>query len=142
MTAQIISWQTPGNVQIYLTTELNALAAAGIVLGGIIDNTAGAIFMNLELYLGVQTARTAGGYVGVDICGSVDGSNYCDATPPIPSRLTQFPLDAAVTARYVTRTNIPIPPTKFKLNITNATGQAFAATTNTLKYTLHSESSA
>ena len=135
----VIQWETPGGVQTYLTTELNALASAASVLGAAIDNTAGALFVNLELYVGVQTARSAGGYVRIDICPSVDGTNYCDETVPIPTQLTQFPLDAAVTARYATRVNLPIPPTKFKLQVTNVTGQAFAATTNTVKYTLHSE---
>jgi len=137
--ATVVQWETPGAVQSYLGAELNSLANAAAVLGAAIDNTAGALFMNLELYVGVQTARSAGGYVRIDICPSVDGTNYCDATAPIPTQLTQFPLDAAVTARYATRVNLPIPPTKFKLQVTNVTGQAFAATTNTVKYTLHSE---
>ena len=137
--ATVIQWETPGSLQSYLTTELNALASDGSVLGAAIDNTAGALFINLELYVGEQTSRTAGGYVRIDICPSVDGTNYCDATAPIPTQLTQFPLDAATTARYSTRVNLPIPPCKFKLNVTNVTGQAFAATTNTVKYTLHSE---
>jgi hypothetical protein len=135
---QVVQNETPGAVQTLLTTELNALANAASVLSGAIDNTAGALYMNLELYLGVQTARSAGACVNVEICPSVDGTNYCDATFPCPQQLTQFNLDAAVTARYVTRVEIPIPPTKFKLNVTNNTGQAFAGTTNTLKYTLHS----
>ena len=136
------TWAAMGAVQTLLTTELNALASAASVLSGAIDNTAGlAKFINLELYVAIQTARSAGGYVRIDICSSVDGTNYCDATAPIPQQLTQFPLDAAVTARYATRMNLPIPPCKFKLQITNVTGQAFGATTNTLKYTLHSEKS-
>ena len=139
MAETVVKWETPGAVQTYLTTELNALASAGTVLGAAIDNTAGALFINLELYLGVQTSRTAGGYVRLDLCASVDGTNYCDVTVPCAPLLTQLPLDAAVTARYVVRVNIPIPPTNFKLNLTNVTGQAFCADTNTLKYTLHSE---
>ena len=140
MAATVVKWETPGSVQTYLTTELNALASAGTVLGAAIDNTEGALFINIELCLAAQaSARTAGGYIGVDLCASVDGTNYCDATVPCATRLTQFPLDAATTARYATRVCLPIPPTKFKLNLTNATGQALAATGNTIKYTLHSE---
>lgn len=142
MTAIISQWETPGAVQTYLSTELNSLANAGAVLGASIDNTAGKAFINLELYLAVQgSARPDGASVRVDILPSVDGTNYNDATVPCGQQLTQLPLDAAVTARYVTRVCLPIPPTKFKLNITNRTGQAFKADSNTIKYTLHSESS-
>ena len=135
-----VKWETPAALQTYLTTELNALANAAAVLGAAIDNTGGELFINLELTLATQgSARTAGGYVGVDILPSVDGTNYCDVTPPCAPELTQFNLDAAVTARIVTRVCLPIPPTLFKLNFRNVTGQAFGATGNTIKYTLHSD---
>lgn len=135
-------YETPGALEPYLSTELNGLANAASVLGGAINNTEGELFINLELYLAVQgSARTAGGYVRVDILPSVDGTNYCDATVPCAPQFTQFNLDAAVTARYVTRVNLPIPPMNFKLQITNVTGQAFKADSNTIKYTLHSEES-
>jgi hypothetical protein len=139
-------WEAPAAVQTYLTTELNSLADGGNKLGGSIDNeTDGTneFFANLELLVATQgSARDSGATVDVYLLPSVDGTNYCygaDATdPPESAYVGSFVLDAATTARYVTLHNLPIPPLKFKLLVINNTGQALAATTNTLKYRLHS----
>jgi len=136
-------WSAMGSVVTLLSTGLNSLANTSAVLSDAIDNTSGLKkYINLELTLAQQGgARTAGGYVRIDICPSVDGTNYCDVTAPCARQLTQFNLDAATTARVVTRMNLEIPPAKFKLNLVNITGQAFASSGNTLKYTLHGEQS-
>lgn len=136
-----VKYSAPAAIQTLLTTELNSLASGSAVLSGAIDNSAGTYkFINIEGLIAQQGgARTAGGYVAIQICVSVDGTNYCDATAPIPQKIAQVGMDAAVTARYWTRANISIPPCKFKLNYLQVTGQAFASSGNTLKYSLHAE---
>lgn len=134
------TWSDLGSTQTYLSTELNALANDGRKIGAEIDNaTAKAMFLAAELYVAEQgSARSAGAYVTLYLVPSVDGTNYTyggdTLTPPATCLVGDFVLDAAVTARYVGLPCVAIPPTKFKLLVINKTGQAFAASGNTLKY--------
>lgn len=143
--ADEINWSDYPSATTYLTTELNALADGANKLGAAIDNTAnGDMYADFELYLATQgAARSSGAYVGLYILPSVDGTNYCygaDAVDPPASTLRGvFPLDAVTTARYVTLTHILLPAGLFKVLVINETGQAFAATLNTLKYALYNE---
>jgi hypothetical protein len=147
-----ITYTQPGNGANIATTGLNSLASAaqyGSSSTTLIDNSGGAsgqvnasgdLYLNLSLYLAAQgSARSSGAYVSVAICAMVDGSDYCDPTSPCPTPLAQFNFDAATTARYVTLTNIPIPPGKFFLVVTNNTGQAFASSGNILYGSTHHE---
>jgi len=143
--ANEINWSDYPAATTYLTTELNALADGGNKLGAEIDNTAnGDMYMDLELYVAEQgSARGSGAYVALYILPSVDGTNYCyggdSLDPPANTWTANFLLDAAVTARYATLTHILLPASKFKLLLINETGQAFAATSTTLKYTIYNE---
>lgn len=143
--ANEINWSDYPTITGYLTTELNALADGGNKIGAEIDNTSnGDMYMDLELYVATQgVARDTGAYVALYILPSVGGTNFCyggDALdPPATALVGTFPLDAAVTARYVSLTHILLPAGKFKMLVMNETGQAFAATLNTLKYTLYNE---
>ena len=135
----IIRWSDLGATTTYLSAELNALANAANKIGAAIDNTVGKdTYMLLELYLPIQgVARDAGASVRLFLIKSVDGTNYefgSDALdPPSSAWVTNFTLDADTAARYVA-VDIAIPPCKFKLLVTNETGQALAGTLNTLKY--------
>lgn len=143
--ANEVNWSDYPSATTYLTTELNALADGGNDLGAEIDNTAnGDMYMDLELYLATQgSARSAGAYVAIYLLPSVDGTNFCyggDALdPPANTHRASFRFDAAVTARYSTITHVLLPAGKFKILVMNETGQDFAATGNTLKYTLYNE---
>ena len=146
--ATTFQWVAPEALTSYLTTELNSLAdstsdttgfsAAGAEIG----NEAGLYqYINLELVIAAQgSARSAGGFVAVYINYSADGTTYDDTSnKAFTELLAVFPLDAATTARRLTKVNLPIPPLDFKLLVLNDTGQALAATANTLKYRRHNE---
>lgn len=131
-----------------LTTELNALADDASVLSAAIDNTDGAgngaHWLALELAVAEQAgARDADAHVAVYLLKSLDDGttfDYGDASnaPPTTAWVGNFVLDAAVTAR-ASNIIVPAPTGKFKVLVTNVTGQAFAATTNTLKYALFTD---
>lgn len=143
--ANEVNWSDYPGATTYLTTELNALADGGNDLGAEIDNTGnGDMYMDLELYLATQgSARDSGAYVAVYILPSVDGTNFCyggdSLDPPSNTWRANFLFDAATTARYSTITHVLLPAGKLKLLVMNETGQAFAGTGNTLKYTLYNE---
>ena len=143
-----VTWAAPLSLTGYFTTELNTLAdstsdTTGFSAAGaeIANGTDLKRFLALELVLAAQgSARTAGGFVAVYINYSADGTNYDDTSNKAFSEiLTVFQLDAATTARRLTRVDIPIPPVDFKLLVMNDTGQAFAASGNTLQYRTYGE---
>lgn len=143
-----ITWQAPSALTAYFTTELNTLAdstsdTTGFSAAGaeIANATSLNRFLALELVLAAQgAARSAGGFVAVYINYAADGSTYDDTSNKAFSEMiAYFPLDAATTARRLTRTGIPIPPVDFKLLVLNDTGQALAGTGNTLKYITYNE---
>ena len=143
-----VSWAAPGSLTSRLTTELNSLAASTSDTTGfsaasaeISNATDRNRFMALQLVLAAQgSARSTTAAVMVYINYAADGTTYDSAGNKIYGEVIAiFPLDAATTARTLTRVDIPIPPVDFKLMVLNNTGQAFAANGSTLKYITYNE---
>lgn len=141
-------WVAPESLTSALTTELNSLADSTSDTTGwsaasaeIANETGLYQFINLELVLAAQaSARASGAYVAVYINYSADGTTYDSTSNKLFAELLAvFPLDAATTARRLTKVNLPIAPLDFKLLVMNDTGQALAASGNTLKYRRHNE---
>lgn len=142
-------WLTPAALTTALSSELNSLANSTSDTTGFsglsaeIDNEAGLKqYISLEMTVAAQAvARASGAAVHVMIAVAVDNApTYpSDSNAAFVDQLTAFQLDAATTARTLTKYNIPVPPFKLKLYEWNKTGQVFAASGNTLKYRLHNE---
>ena len=146
--ATTFQWIAPEALTAYLSTDLNSLADStsdttgfSVVGAEIPNETDLKQYINLELVVAAQgVARSAGAFVAVYINYSADGTTYDDTSnKAFAELLAVFPLDAATTARRLTKANLPIPPLDFKLLVMNDTGQALAATGNTLKYRRHNE---
>jgi len=143
--ANLVKWGAYPSITSYLTTELNALADDGRVLGGEIDNTSGLnTYIDISGYINTQgSARSADADVVLYFITAVDGTNYslgdASVVPPLSAWVGSVALDAATTARYFNLTLIPCPACKFKILIEQRTGQAFGATGSTLGYTVYNK---
>lgn len=123
--------------QALLTTELNSLANDALALSGEITLTdAGYLLADVTLVVTYGVAPTANTAVAVWLLRETDGSNYEDGGSGVtPARAPDvvFPLRAVTTAQRITR-QVVLPPGKFKALCKNdGTGQAMAASGNTLK---------
>lgn len=124
-----------------LTTELNSLAnGSATTASTAIDNTTALdLYHDLTLTIATQgVARSAGATVSVYLVMALDGTNYDDTNATTAELVATFSLDAATTARQITRRDVPVPPGLFKYFAVNNTGQAFAASGNILEYRAHS----
>lgn len=124
-----------------LGSELNSLGSGSTSAASTaIDNTTNLdLFVDLTLTIATQgSARSAGATVAVYLTQALDGTNYDDTSSTTAELVAVFPLDAATTARQLTRRDVPIPPGLFKLFAVNNTGQALAASGNLVEYRAHS----
>lgn len=123
-----------------LTTEMNSiLNNANTVASAEIDNSSTlTLYHDLTLTLAAQgSARSSGATVAVYLIMALDDTNYDDVNETTAEIAAMFSLDAATTARQLTRRDVPIPPGKFKYFVRNLTGQSFAASGNLLEYRAH-----
>jgi len=121
-----------------MTTELNSLANNALNISGAITITSsGYLLAEFELYIasmgGVPTANTA---FDLWLLRRPDGTNYEDGGASVtPSRSPDlwFPIRAVSTAQRIVKV-CELPPGLWKALIrNNGTGQALAASGNTLK---------
>ena len=132
-----------GSAATLLDTGLNSLANNGLAVAGTAYNNAqaggagdGFLYGEFELVVTFGVAPTAGTVVSVWLLGQPDGTNYEDGDgSTTPGRLADmtFPVRAVTTAQRITR-RVPMPPGSWKALLRNdGTGQALAASGNTLK---------
>jgi hypothetical protein len=135
-----VKWEAKAGVESVLTTELNSLADDGnkITTSALSNDASNELYLyaDFKLYLAEQgSARDSGGGVALYILPEVDsdhnyGSDSLD--PPVQHRVGFFEFDAAVTARESIIRGVLLPPSDFHVLVINETGQAFAASGNTL----------
>ena len=123
-----------------LSTELNSLAnGVACSPSSAFDNDDAAQrwpTAMVEIYIAAQgTARSAGASVSLYIIPTTDGTNYGDNTDECLENYAvgHYSLDDATTARYITA-RVHLPPSDYKVVLKNSTGQAFAASGNTVKF--------
>ena len=139
--AAVQKWKV-GTQTSLLTTGLNSLANNALAISGAFDNTqttgagAGYTLCDVELVATYGSAPTANTAVAVWFLGSQDGTNYEDGDASItPARMPDvvFPVRAVTTAqRIIRRAWLPWGLLKALLK-NDGTGQAMAASNNTLK---------
>ena len=133
--------QLLGSQSTLLSTGLNSLANNSLAISSALDNTQGQagdgyILCDLELVVTYGTAPSANTGVSVWFLQSQDGTNYEDgdaSTTPGKAPDIVFPLRAVTTAQRIIR-RVLLPEGLSKALLKNdGTGQALAASGNTLK---------
>ncbi len=136
-----IKYAAPNSIETVFTTGLNNLANDGVAVSANVSNDATEelyLYADFEIYLATQgSARSAGAHVEIYIIQEIDGTNYSYGGTGLPPnaalKVGNFAYDAAVTARYTHIRGVKLPPADFEVVLINRTGQAFAASGNTLK---------
>lgn len=128
-----------------LSTELNSLANAGISSASPALSNDGTgerdFFGNFEIYIAAQgTNRSAGASISLYVIPEVDDTNYGSSVGECLDNYFAGSVavdDAALAARYIILEGVKLPPSDFKVVLKNDTGQAFAASGNTVKFKRH-----
>ena len=135
--ANTVTWNV-ASITTLLTTELNALAnGSGSALGTEYDNATNKfLFGDFELVLNtLGAAATANATVDLYLIPKTDGTNYSQGgttAQPANSYKGSWVMLATTTAR-LTIHGVPLPPLAFKAFVVNRCGQAFNATSSTVK---------
>lgn len=146
-------WTAPASIETWISTDLNSLANnAGEVPGGAsatyIDADAyGQLYADLELVVTFGVAPTASTLVELYFIRRIDGTNPEDytrgasAAGPPNGFEGGFPVRAVTSAQRIILPKVQLPPLDFIPILINKTGQAFAASGNTLKAVRYTERS-
>lgn len=141
--ATTFKWVAPEALQTYHTTALNSLADGSYTtIGAAITNETDLYqYINVELFL-AALSPTAGAFVDVWMYPTMDATNFASDSNALQTSnlLCTFQLGiTASTVQRLVRTNIPIPPLDFKVNVRNKSGVTLSSSNNTLKYRRHNE---
>lgn len=121
----------------YLTTGLNSLANAGVVLGASINNsTARDMYMKIQVQLAsADLSAQTGPSIGIRLIESLDGGTVYEDNDSTAYSIT-LPV-AATNAAHVRIGELVIPPGYYKLALVNSTGASLAASGNVLSYAVY-----
>ena len=132
-------WSTPTSIATVLSTELNAIAAAGnTAASAVIDQDASRdVYAAFELAVTYATGPAAGAFVTLYLLPTLDGTNYPDGDatidPPPNLLAATFPIRSVATAQRVVVRDVVLPSSDFKVVCTNEASTAFSASGHTLK---------
>lgn len=128
-----------GSSQTLMTTELNSLANGSSVVGTTeYDNSASAnlyFWADFEMSVTYVTAPTNMTPVEIFIIPAENGTDYADADTSNPPRgllAGAFMVRNTTATQRIVARGLSLPAAKFKLMVRNNTGQAFAASGNTI----------
>lgn len=141
-----LKYTTPVAPATVLTTEMNSLASGSLsTLSAAQSNDQSGEFYTVadaEIYIAAQgTNRAAGASVSIYVFPTVDGTNYPDTTDECLDNYyagSRALDDAALAARRLVIEGIRLPNSDFKIALKNDTGQALAASGNTVKLARYS----
>jgi len=140
-------WTTPSTIETWISSEVNSLANNAGQSGSVITSD-GLLYADLELYVTFGVSPTANSLVEVYFVRRIDGTNWEDFTPgssavgPANGYVGGFPVAATTNAQRIMLPRVELPPLDFQVMVINKTGQAFAASGNTLKARRYSEQAA
>ncbi len=129
-----------------LTTELNGLTNGSVsTLSATQDNTTAGLrfpLAQVEINLAAQaTNRAIGAYVAVYFIPELDGTNFGTTTGECLDNYfvgSAAVNSAALTAATMILDRVRVPVGNYKVALKNVTGQAFAATGNTVELRTYS----
>jgi len=139
-----VTWTSYGSWQTAISSDLDSLANDGLAISSAIDNSSNKyLFMDLELYLAsVDLSGQPNPAIYVWLIARTDGVNFEDGgTSVAPARFPDaiFRLREVNAAQRVFARMIMTTPDQFKILVQNKTGVTLAASGNTIKYNLYSE---
>lgn len=133
-----INRQKTGTLTTIASTELNSLANNAGATGAEFDNSAASALWPLgsfELFFNSAGTPTAGVEIHLYLLVAMDGTNYTDADLNAVQSMYvgSFVSANSTNDQRLAIMNRQLPPFKFKPYLVNRSGQAFAASSNTLK---------